>query len=200
MTPNQTFKSEVIQLSPRLVFRRITDPDEMAYVYHLRYLTFCVEAGIVDPSLFPGQIETDEYDANSLHFGLYQDEKLIAYGRMVLPCERFPIERSAELPFFEREHSVESSRVLVLKEHRNSDTVWHLFNGGYRFCQANNVTNMLSFSNQLMFNGYKKRGIPFDHIGQSVDFHGHTSVPLIIDIQGGEKDFVRRVPKEQRLS
>jgi N-acyl-L-homoserine lactone synthetase len=142
---------------------------------------------------YANHMETDEYDDNSIHLAITENDEFVGYTRLVLPCEKFPMERSNVLPScFERSRSVETSRALVIKEKRHSDIVWHLFNSVYRFCQDIDFANILSFSNAVMYNGYKKRGVPFSYVGEPVLFHGQKSYPLVIAIHPGSYDFTQK--------
>jgi N-acyl-L-homoserine lactone synthetase len=152
-----------------------------------------LEKGIADPINYPDMLETDEYDNRSFHVAILEEGNIIAYGRLVLPCERYPIEKTNVLPeCFDRETTVETSRAFVVKERRHSDVMWHLFNGGYNFCRANGFKHMLSFSNAIMYNGYRKRHVPFDYVGEPVYFHGHKSYPLVIRVEEESYDFTQK--------
>ncbi len=174
-------------------FKVLSSAPELSKAFNLRYEVFCVEKGIVDPKNYPTQMETDEYDDRSLHVGVFEGDEMIAYARLVLPCEMFPIERTNTLPkCFDREKTIESSRGLVVKEHRHSDVIWHMSNSIYEFCRENGFRHILSFSNAIMYNGYKKRDFPFEHVGDAVTFHGHKSFPLVIKVVENKLDFTRK--------
>jgi N-acyl-L-homoserine lactone synthetase len=168
-----------------LVFEILTDPNDIDEAHRLRYETFCFETKIVDPEMFPDGRESDEYDyGGCLHTAITENGRIVAYTRLVLPCDEFPIERSNILPpSFDRERSIEVSRALLVKDKRGpGNLIWHLFNNIYALCQDDDIDAILSFSTQVMFNGYRKRKIPFRYTGSPVNFHGHTGFPLIIDV------------------
>jgi N-acyl-L-homoserine lactone synthetase len=168
-----------------LVFKILTNQDDIDEAYRLRYQTFCFETKIADPAKFLDGKESDEYDdGGCLHTAITEDDRIVAYTRLVLPCDEFPIERSNILPpSFDRERSIEVSRALLVKDKRGpGNLIWHLFNNIYALCQDDDVDAILSFSTQIMFNGYRKRRVPFRHTGTPVNFHGHTGFPLIIDV------------------
>jgi N-acyl-L-homoserine lactone synthetase len=191
-----SFKHGDVEIGTTYRFKLLQRPEDLHHVFSRRFEIFCLEAKVADPALFPDGLETDEYDSRSLHLGLFEDGQIIAYGRFVMPCERYPIEKTNALPrCFERSTTLESSRAFVVKGRRRSDVVWHLFNEGYRFCAENGFEYILSFSNAAMFNGYRKRGVPFVYIGDAVDYHGHRSFPLVIRVEKGEKDFTKRVQR-----
>lgn len=98
-------------------------------VYRLRYQVYCLETGLEDPVSYPKGLESDEYDAMSVHTlirhratGLYA-----ATTRLILPSpedpERlFPTERYAQVQIPDafapanRRHLAEISRFCVSKE------------------------------------------------------------------------------------
>lgn len=182
-----------------LSFKVLTSKEELETAFSLRYEVFCVEKGIADPGKYPNKMETDEYDDKSLHVAVLDEyEEIIAYARLVLPCDVFPIERTNTLPScFKRNTAVESSRGLVVKDKRHSDVIWHLSNSIYAFCRDNGFEHILSFSNSIMYNGYKKRDFPFEYVGEPVVFHGHKSFPLVIKVVHNNLDFTR---KQQSLN
>ncbi len=168
-----------------LDFEILTNPDDIDEAYRLRFQTFCFETKIADPASFPDGRESDEYDnGGCLHTAITENGRIVAYTRLVLPCDEFPIERSNVLPpSFDRARSIEVSRALLVKDKRGpGNLIWHLFNNIYALCQEDDIDAILSFSTQVMFNGYRKREIPFRYTGTPVNFHGHTGFPLIIDV------------------
>ncbi len=166
------------------VFKILTSPEDLDEAFRLRYETFCFETKIADPANFPNKRETDEYDSACLHTAITENDRIVAYTRLVLPCDEFPIERSNILPpSFDRRRSIEVSRALLVKDKRGPENlIWHLFNNIYALCQEDDIDAILSFSTRVMYNGYLKRRIPFRHTGTPVNFHGHTGYPLIIDV------------------
>lgn len=167
-----------------LCFKILTEPHDLEEVFRLRYQVFCEEMHIVEPEDCPDGKESDDYDPHCLHTAVIEQGRIIAYTRLVLPCEEFPLERTNYLPrLFDRGQSVEVSRALLVKAKRGpGDVIWYLFNSIYALCQEGGLDAILSFSNAVMYNGYKKRGVPFRYVGDPVTFHGHKSHPLIIDV------------------
>lgn len=174
-------------------FKVLTDMADLFTAFSLRYEVFCLEKGIADADHYPHRMETDKFDNRSLHVAVFEDGDMIAYARLVLPCKQFPIEQSASLPqCFDREKTIESSRGLVVKSKRHSDVIWHLSNSIYEYCRESGFRHILSFSNSIMYNGYKKRDFPFDYVGDPVVFHGHKSYPLVIRVVEESLDFTRK--------
>lgn len=166
-----------------LTFKVLHTPEELDEAFSLRFRVFCEEMRVFESEEYPDGRETDDYDTHSIHVALLKQGEIVAYTRLVLPTEEFPVERSSRLPpLFDREKSVETSRALVVKEWRHSNAIWILFNRVYAFCQKEGFETILSFSNSVMFNGFKKRGVPFRYVGEPISFHGHKSYPLIIEV------------------
>jgi N-acyl-L-homoserine lactone synthetase len=171
-----------------LAFRLITSEEDMELVFKHRFEVFCLEAKVIPAEKFPDGKESDGYDDNSVHTAIVEHGNIVAYTRLVLPCNAFPMEASTNLPedMFPRGKSVETSRALIPKEFRREESskkyIWHLFNSIYRLCQECNIETIVSFSNMLMYNGYKKRNVPFRYVGEQCVFHGHKTMPIIIEI------------------
>lgn len=161
----------------------IKDPNQLQKIFSLRYNVFCKELGVFEDTCISLGMETDEYDSHSTHVALTHHGNIVAYTRLILPCEEFPIEKSNVLcAEFDRLRTIETSRAFVVKEYRHSNTIWLLFNNIYRYCQEVGVESILSFSNAVMFNGFRKRKVPIRYIGDATYFCGHKSYPLIISV------------------
>ncbi|MBP6949239.1 MAG: GNAT family N-acetyltransferase [Candidatus Pacebacteria bacterium] len=140
---------------------------------------------MADTSENHGGKDSDDFDSHSLHTAVTEDDRIIAYARLILPCDEFPIEqRSGFLPsIFDRNNTIEVSRGFVVKDKCGPGNVfWHLSKCIYSLCQKDELDAILSFSTTVVRNGYRKRGMPFRYVGEPVDFHGFTCHPLIIDI------------------
>lgn len=98
-------------------------------VYKLRYQVYCVETGFEKMAEHPGEIETDDFDKNSVHY-LIRHRKSGAYAattRLILPDKNnldnlFPIEifstidKPKELEDKQRCYMAEASRFCVSKD------------------------------------------------------------------------------------
>lgn len=168
-----------------LMFKILTDPDDVDEAMRLRYEIFCKSMGVADQGDCPDGKDSDDHDPHCLHTAVTENDRIIAYARLILPCEEFPIEnRSGFLPNdFIRSQTIEVSRGFVVKDKCGPGNIfWHLTKGVYTLCQEDDLDAILSFSTTLVYNGYKKRGMPFRYVGNPVDFHGFTCHPLIIDV------------------
>ena len=94
--------------------------------YNVRYKVYCEEMGFEDKELFPNQMEFDEYDSKSVHFLVRHkwSGQWIGAMRLILSDDGnpFPMEQwcelNEELTSSRYRHSVELSRLCVLKETR----------------------------------------------------------------------------------
>lgn len=167
----------------RAQFKILSEENDIDTILSLRFDVFCKELGVFNDHDCSPQRESDEYDQRSLHTVLTYEGEIIAYTRLILPCDEFPIEKSCSLPrLFNRDRTVEISRTLVRKEHRDGSALWLLLENVYRLCQKRGVESILSLSNTIVFNGVRKRNIPFRQIGDPILFHGHKSYPIIITV------------------
>lgn len=167
-----------------LFFKVIDSPEDLDKVFSLRFEVFCEELQVFTKDDYPDKRETDSYDSNSIHTVILHKKDIVAYTRLVLPTSKFPIEESAHLPpVFNRLKSVETSRALVVKAWRHSNVIWLLFNSIYSLCQEKGFESILSFSSSIMYNGFRKRGVPFLYVGETILFHGYKSYPSIMKVE-----------------
>lgn len=106
------------------VARPITasEGDEFTSHFHLRHDYFVADRGWVRPDVAHPFCETDEYDSHCHHLGVFENEKLVAYLR-VLPSTAacgFMLDHEfrcllseAEHTELPRQHAVELSRLVV---------------------------------------------------------------------------------------
>jgi N-acyl amino acid synthase of PEP-CTERM/exosortase system len=114
--------------NPRQYFRftrvEMTDPLWID-VQRLRYEVYCVELKFLAVADYPANLESDEFDADSVHFAaLDHDQGVVATLRLVRDAGRgFPLERHAvslhqsfyDLP---RDKTVEISRLILAGRYR----------------------------------------------------------------------------------
>lgn len=175
--PNTPYRCVVLQ-----------HPDDLMQAYRLRYDVFCNEMKVIDPTTCLQEMEFDHYDEKAIHVALMHGGEIITYARLISPEDTLPIEKAVSLPYelFDRNRVFEISRALIPKSKRrgeNASCTWHLFQFVYDLCKELDTDALLSFSNTIMYNGYRKRGVPFRHVGDPTTFHGHKTHPLVIDIR-----------------
>jgi N-acyl amino acid synthase of PEP-CTERM/exosortase system len=103
-------------------------PDDAALrsAFALRFKVYCLECKFLDSKAYPDELETDERDPVSAHFGAYnRNQELVGYVRLVPPDAQghLPWEahcnallESARLP--PRLGSAEISRLMVREDYR----------------------------------------------------------------------------------
>jgi N-acyl amino acid synthase of PEP-CTERM/exosortase system len=108
-----------------------TTPEQLREAFRLRYQVYCVENQFLDPADNPGELETDGYDAHSLHALLLHKPTGLVAGtvRLVLPrpCNplgSLPIHRVCSDPrladgdFLPADRTAEFSRFAISKQFR----------------------------------------------------------------------------------
>ncbi|HEY3379789.1 MAG TPA: GNAT family N-acyltransferase [Armatimonadota bacterium] len=100
--------------------RRVETRDELQAAYRLRYQVYCQEYGYLDPQRYADGLESDEWDAHSVHFiVLTPDERMIATSRLIGDSERgLLIEQYVPLPPATRGARFEVSRLTMSLEYR----------------------------------------------------------------------------------
>ena len=98
----------------------------MHKIFELRYQVYCRECGFLAPDDYPNGQETDEFDADAVHFCAYNSrDELVGYVRLVRPAASglFPFQVHCPtlldgviLP--EPSKSVEVSRLMVRQDYR----------------------------------------------------------------------------------
>lgn len=96
-------------------------------VFRLRYQVYCLETGFEDPSDYPDQMESDEYDTHSVHYLIQHRASGMFAGttRLILPTDNsallFPIEKHTQIDRLDlleaiaRPQLAEASRYCVSK-------------------------------------------------------------------------------------
>lgn len=94
-------------------------------IFALRYEVYCLECHYLPPEEFQNGLESDEYDACSVHFAAFTlDDMIIGTVRLVQPADKqiYPFESHCSV--FDdyvmppREQASEISRLVVKKTHR----------------------------------------------------------------------------------
>lgn len=95
-------------------------------LFALRYQVYCLECGFLDPKAYEEELETDEFDASSVHFTAHNlDNELVGSVRLVLPAldQRFPFQDHCPELFDDAfmpppSKSAEVSRLVVRESYR----------------------------------------------------------------------------------
>jgi N-acyl amino acid synthase of PEP-CTERM/exosortase system len=98
----------------------------MRRIFELRFQVYCNECGYLPSADYPEGLESDEYDANAVHFCAFNaTDELVGYVRLVRPTASgvFPFQmhcsdllEGVTLP--EPSKSVEVSRLMVREDYR----------------------------------------------------------------------------------
>lgn len=122
--------ADALRLSSRYFTIRTYDKDsstkmDLDAVFNLRYQVYCIEAGFLDPGDYPDQLEMDDDDQRSIHFGAKNSAGLLAgTSRLVLGSDDQPFPYATHCPPFDGftpppwQMSAEVSRLAVSKKYR----------------------------------------------------------------------------------
>lgn len=106
------------------IVHKVAEKDKLQEIYKLRYKVYCEEWGFEKPEHHPGEIETDIYDKNSVHFMAKNDDgNLVGTIRLILSSdEGFPLEKYCQINInkdeLPRENLAEISRLAISKQYR----------------------------------------------------------------------------------
>ncbi len=116
-------------LIPYFNFSKVLRGNMESYVlqeiYKLRYEVYCLECGFLEARDFEEGMETDEYDAYSIHFAAYTlDRSIVGTVRLVQPRDDQMYPWESHCKAFDgfvnppRDNAAEISRLVVRKTHR----------------------------------------------------------------------------------
>lgn len=102
------------------------DDSELKRILALRYEVYCLECGFISPGQFRDKLESDEFDAHSVHFSAHNlRDEVVGSLRLVRPSplKGFPFERYCtslygDIALPRVEESGEVSRLVVRREYR----------------------------------------------------------------------------------
>ena len=133
--PKKTYNLQVVLADTEALRRK---------AFHLRYQVYCIENAFEPIAENPGEMETDEYDQQSLHCLLVRRPSNVVVGttRLILPklngsAIPLPIRRICPPPILERYAHIippgkaaEISRFAIVKQHRRRTGDRNLIVGG----------------------------------------------------------------------
>jgi N-acyl-L-homoserine lactone synthetase len=103
---------------------KVSDKEELAEIYRLRYKVYCEEWGFEKPEDHHGGLETDIYDKHSVHFAAEDNNgKIIGTIRLILNSpDGFPLEKHCPVNIdkngLPRDTLSEISRLVISKDYR----------------------------------------------------------------------------------
>jgi len=164
-------------------------PEQVRLTLALRYEVYCLEKGWVDPSTCTDGLETDEHDANAVHFLVLDDD-----GERVLGSSRLLIGAVQTLPtsrFLDFEDlgidvnkTVEVSRMASSRGSRSHDLgVWlGLTKVMWQWCLAHDMTTWVSTADVPLFALMRRSGMPIIASGDRVEYLGSVCIPSAVDV------------------
>jgi len=155
----------------------------------IRYQVYCLEKGWIPPDACPDGLESDEYDAQAVHFLAAHNghalgtSRLLIGGRQMLPGYNFIDVESLGLSPAD---VVEVSRVAVLPHGRSPDrrAFLALTRSMWRWSLDRSHAAWIAITDEVLFHRLEGLKMPFLHIGEPVWYLGSLCVPVAVDIPG----------------
>lgn len=170
------------------------EPQLLRQSFNLRYQVYCLERGFLPPEDYPEQVETDAFDAYSLHIGTLDPlGSLVGTARLVRPslaglplfdhCEIFADEVELHRA---RATVVEVSRLAVSRQYRRPRNgggalVVALYRSLYETSKAFGYTHWLVATEPSLQRLVTRFGFPFRQIGPEIDYFGPVA-PYLMDL------------------
>ena len=167
----------------------VASADLLRMAYSLRYQVYCLERQFETPRLYPGRLETDAYDAQSVHGLLFYrpaghaigTSRLILPGRNAKPLPvqahlarsdinlsgRFPWERSGEVSRFAISRLFRPDRT-----ERSELPCLGLVQLILRLSRAHGITHWVALMTPALLRMLAMMGIEFVPVGSLVSCHG----------------------------
>ncbi len=199
------------------VFKQLSWEEVINDAAQLRFRVYCLERGFIAEKDYPDGRELDEYDEQSVHFGIYIENELVGYTRLVLNKEKgLPIFKYA--PFVkdkmrgvEASDVAEISRLVISKTFRRRKgdgayydaaayvdntrapfrrirpMVFGLYRAIYTYCKKNHIKWWLVLMEPSLWKLLSKTHIVFERIGDEVQCMGIVH-PYRIKLDDVEKE------------
>lgn len=176
-----------------LVFRQVSDQEELNAVFRLRYEVYCLEKKYLDSNNYNGY-ERDKYDDYAVNFlALETDDnhhllgcfRLIPNNPYGFPCE---LHYNLNFKADKRDRTAELSRMIVAPCARS---MWrHVLMGlskeVYIYNTENNILYNYAAMDYLLIVALQRMKLPFKIIGESGSYMGET-IPSVLDMVELEK-------------
>lgn len=191
----QSVSYSIFILEGGFIIKIITDEDEEIQAYHLRHRVFCQELDWVSQS--ENALETDEYDDNAIFFGVFNQSKLVAFIRLILPEKSFMMEKSFSLlvgsdhKIRKENDTVEVSRLCISPETRKDmyfgnfgvyNISMFIYKGVYHWCIRNNIRYLYLVVEYKIYRLLCAKGFPCKRIGEPKTMpDGVVAVAAIMD-------------------
>lgn len=170
------------------------EPQLLQQSFNLRYQVYCLERGFLPPENYPNHIETDAFDAHSLHIGTLDPlGALVGTARLVRPSGAgLPMLGHCKIVSHEvelykaRATVVEVSRLAVSRQYRrprngSGALVVTLYRSLYEASKAFGYSHWLVATEPSLQRLVARFGFPFRQVGPEVDYFGPVA-PYLMDL------------------
>lgn len=184
------------------VFRSLRtgrNDEELHQVFALRYTVYCQERGYLPSDRYPDNLESDGYDADSVHFSAYGGSAdLVGALRLVRSAgtEGFPFERYCKTRFADfvaprASECAEVSRLVVRRDYRNdSHESWRspshillgLYRELYRYSIGSGIRYWYAAMEKPLARALARYEFVFSPIGVESDYFGRVT-PYMADLR-----------------
>lgn len=163
----------------------LTSPQELELAFRLRYEVYCGEKGYLSAEDHPDGLETDEYDAGSVHIGCFVRGELVGYGRVITPSVRpFPIERhfSINEASGHKFQQCEISRLIVRDSYRGSKlrVLLALVRAIVFEAECRHLFCAFAVVEKPLLDFARRTGVLFEQIGPVRYFMGADVIPCMV--------------------
>ena len=174
-------------MAPATAFHARTideDPGLLEQSYRLRYQVYCVERGFLDPADYPDGREVDEFDAHSVHLGVFDaDDRMIGTARLIKPnphgfpmlrrCVFFPEVMRPDAPHVA---PVEVSRLAInrqyMRRHRLTEPLCDLTKAVVAGARHIGANHLIAASEASLARRLAHFGFPYRIGGPTADYYG----------------------------
>lgn len=162
--------------------------EQLRQAMQLRYEVFCLEKGWIDAATCDGEIETDEHDADAVHFlVLHDDGQLLGTSRLLLGrCQELPAQHYIDLDSLGLDPArvVEVSRMCTTRTSRSQSLLVFLAvtQVMWEWSMANGMQAWTSVADLPVFALMKRVGMPIIAEGPKVEYLGSMCVPACVEM------------------
>ena len=192
-----------------------TSGDLLNTALSLRYQVYCVERSFLDARHHPDRLESDTFDAHSVHGVLFYRpwNRPVGTSRLILPDEDrapFPFYAmldkagTASTSHFPRGKTAEISRFAVSRAFRPDRTLHSkmpclgLAQLTLRLSRMHGVTHWVAVMPNALLRMLAMMGIEFMPVGQAVSYHG-VRQPAVCEIAEMLETLYRRFPTHWQI-
>lgn len=162
--------------------------EQLRRAQELRYEVFCLEKGWIDAASCDGGVETDEFDADAVHFLVYHDNgELLGTSRLLRgECQELPAARYIDLATLGLDSSavVEVSRMATKRTTRSQNLLVFLAltQAMWEWSMDHGMQAWLSVSDIPVHALMRRVGMPILAEGPHVDYLGSMCVPACVEM------------------